>query len=57
MCLTNLIASYNEMTSSVGERGAVDIFYLNFSNALDTVCYSILIGKLMKYRLGKWTVR
>ena len=57
LCLTNLIAFYNEMTSSVDERRAVDVVYLDFSEALNTVSYSILIDKLMKYRLGKWTVR
>lgn len=47
--LTNPIAFYNEMSSSVYERRAVDVIYLDFSEALDAVSYSILIDEL-KYR-------
>lgn len=57
MHLTNVIAFYNEMTSSVDERRTVDGVYLDFSKAFDTLSYSILINKLMKYGLSKWTVR
>lgn len=45
---------YKEMTSSVDERRAVNVFIIN--NAFDTVCHNILIFKLMKYTLDKWTV-
>jgi len=41
----------------VGEGRAVDVVYLNFSKAVDTVSHNILIGKLRQYRLDKWSVR
>ncbi|KAK4825167.1 hypothetical protein QYF61_024556 [Mycteria americana] len=56
-CLTNLIAFYDEMTGSVDEVRALEVVYLDFSKAFNTVCYKILIEKLMKYGLDKWTVR
>lgn len=33
------------------------VAYLDFSKAIDTVSYNILIDKLMKYRLNKWTAK
>lgn len=56
-CLTNLIAFFDEVTSLVDEGRAVDIVHLHFNKAYDSVSHDILIDKLMKYRLGKWTVR
>ncbi|PKU49337.1 rna-directed dna polymerase from mobile element jockey- hypothetical protein [Limosa lapponica baueri] len=41
-CLTNLIASYDVMTGWVDEGRAVDIVYLDFSKAFDTVSCNIL---------------
>jgi len=55
--LTNLIAFYNGMTGWVVEGRAVDVIYLNFSKAFDTVSHTILVGKLRKCGLGEWTVR
>jgi len=56
-CLTNLIAFYGGMTGCVDEGRAVDVVYLDFSEAFDTVSHNIFIDKLGKCRLGKWTVR
>ncbi|CAM4708339.1 unnamed protein product [Lepidochelys olivacea] len=55
-CLTNLIAFYDEITGSVDEGKAVDMF-LDFSKAFDTVSHSILANKLKKYGLDEWTIR
>jgi len=50
--LTNLIAVYDGMTSWVGEGRAVDVVYLNFSKAFDTVSHNILLGKAQEVWAG-----
>ncbi|PKU30014.1 rna-directed dna polymerase from mobile element jockey- hypothetical protein [Limosa lapponica baueri] len=56
-CLTNLIAFYDGMTGWIHEGSVVDVVYLDFSKASDTVSHSILIGKFRKCGLDEWTVR
>jgi len=50
-CLTNLISFYDEVTH------LVDVYYLNFSKAFDTVSYSILLEKLAAHGLDGCTLR
>lgn len=54
--LTNLTI-YDAMTSLVDERRAVNIFYLEFNKAFDTVPCKIIIEKLIKYGLDEKTMR
>jgi len=56
-CLTNLIAFYDNVTGWVDEGRAVDVVYLDFSKAFNTVSHNILLGKLRKCGLDEWSVR
>ena len=44
--LTNLIDFYNDVNSLVAEGRAVDIVYLDFRKAFETVLHNIIIDKL-----------
>ena len=56
-CLANLIDFYDGITSWVNERRAVDVVSLDFRKAFYTVSHGILIMKLRKCGIDKWTVR
>ena len=56
-CLTNLIAFYDGVNGWVDEGRSVDVVYLNFRKAFNTVSRNILLGKLRKCGLDEWSVR
>jgi len=56
-CLTNLISFYDGVTGWVDEGRAMDVVYLDFTKAFDTVSHNILLGKLGKCGLDEWSVR
>lgn len=48
-------AFYNNVTCSADVEQA-DVVHLDFYKAFDTIPHSLLLEKLMSYRLGKWSV-
>uniref|UniRef100_A0A8C5PNQ6 Reverse transcriptase domain-containing protein n=1 Tax=Leptobrachium leishanense TaxID=445787 RepID=A0A8C5PNQ6_9ANUR len=52
-CQTNLIAFYEEVSRSKDQEVAVDVIYLDFAKAFDTVPHKRLLFKLRKIGLDK----
>ena len=55
-CLTSLISFYDQVTHLVDEGKAVDVVYLDFSKAFDTISHSILQEKLAAHGLDRCTL-
>ena len=52
-CFTNLISFYDQVTRLVDEGKAVDVVYLDFHEAFDSIPHSILLEKLAAHALDK----
>ncbi|GAB0190043.1 hypothetical protein GRJ2_001469600 [Grus japonensis] len=55
-CLTNLVSFDDKMTHIVDEGKAVDVVYLDFNKAFDTVSHSIVLEKLAPHGLDRHTL-
>lgn len=47
LCLINLMSFYNEMTGLMKERSTLDVAYLNFNKAFNTIFYNVIADILL----------
>ena len=55
-CLTNLFSFYDLVTKSLDVKEEVDVIFLDFQKAFDTVSHPVLVGKLSDCSIDECTV-
>lgn len=55
-CLAKLNSFYDPVIHLVNDGKAVDVAYLGFNNAFDTVSHGILLEKLAAHGLDRYTL-
>ena len=55
-CLSNLVSFYDQVTLLVDEGRAVDVAYVDFSKAFDTILHNIVLEKLAAHGLDRYAL-